>query len=575
MEVEQYKATERGSRSRGRGRQPRLSLGPPALSWASRMGCLSHTELEEWSEKYSLPDRELRACESAVHDCYKPHPLLGLSRLKNSGQNRGDPIGNWDKLNHDVSISATKYSLSLSRWVRCQTAQTYSKTIGSSEKTKQFVSLLEFLDLMYSSEGLGESYSAEMAAFFDPSDISAGDTVSGVTGRGAVTEQVRERRRRLPSDSSEDCDFREEVKKEKQEPLPTETEPGSPVDIVCLPDSPQLNSDLLPSNNERVFPVASQHIIPQAPSCESLDWLDAIEPTQVSTPLTSSHRPHPLPNEDFKFALPRTPPSSRSGKPLFVTPLTTVSLPDQSEEGRQQLVTDHQSSIDSVDLFNDISSTALFEEFSDWNTSQPHQTEIETERGEVVNTSQPHKTETEREEMVAAEHFDCDHNITSVPESEGKEDEREESEIVSVVASSVLGTSEASDESLIGGCGQRRQNIARPDFLSTQAPPTFLSPLATTTSVSSDDEDFIEPLARRLKRKKREQRDGWLRKRESSVTRGDSKRACLELNELIDREAELSGHEKEEVEEEDCEDGYDMEDSFINDNSVLTQVQKH
>ena len=299
-----------------------------------------------------------------------------------------------------------------------------------------------------------------------------------------------------------------------------------------------------------------------------------------------------------------------------------------------------------------ISSTALFEEFSDWNTSPPHQTETETvtERDEMVNTSQPHQTETgtEREEMVAAEQFDCDPNITSVPESDGEEDEREKSEIVSVVAdSSVLGTSEASDESLIGGCGQRRRNIARPDFLSTQAPPTFLSPLATTTSVSSDDEDFIEPLARRLKRKKREQRDGWLRKRESGVTRGDSKRACvtrgdskgpcvtrgdskgpcvtrgdskgpcvtrgdskrpcvtrgdskrpcvtrgdskrpcvtrgdgkitcLELNELIDREAELSGDEKEEVEEdceEDCEDGYDMEDSFINDNSVLTQVQK-
>ena len=49
----------------------------------------------------------------------------------------------------------------------------------------------------------------------------------------------------------------------------------------------------------------------------------------------------------------------------------------------------------------------------------------------------------------------------------------------------------------------------------------------------------------------------------------------MELNELVDREAELSGDEKEEEEdEEDCKDVYNIEDSFINDNSVFTQVQK-
>ena len=161
----------------------------------------------------------------------------------------------------------------------------------------------------------------------------------------------------------------------------------------------------------------------------------------------------------------------------------------------------------------------------------------------------------------------CGHVITSVPESEDEEENE-----TSVFCVSELGTSE---ESLIGGCGKRRRKFARPDFLLTQAPPTtpptsqHSSSVATVDTESSDDDDFIEPLGRRLKRRRIE--EGLSGERDDEMAR-------LEPGEFVEREAELSGDGGETGEEEEVgggEDDYDMEDSFINDNSVLTQVHIH
>ena len=552
MEVEQFKHTVRESKGKGRGKQPRLSFGPPALDAASRRGCLTHQELQEWSEMYSLPDRELRACERAVRDCYKPHPLLALSKLR---KNRDSSISNLVDQNCDVSTAATplngsvvqKYTLSLNRWVRCQTVQTSFKMIGPSEKGRQFVSLLEFLDLMYSCEGLGESYATEMAAFLDRDDVCAGD---GVTG---ASEVVR-RRRRLPSDSSDDCDFREGVRSEAA--VEEELSPSHPLDPLSDNDcSDDLNPDPISGINDRVFPTESQHTIPQPPSCDSLAWLDSIEPTQVSTPLPSSPRAHPHTSHIFQFALPRTPPSSRKGKTLLVTPLTTPSQENQIQPHCDPTSENHSpANLDSVDLFNDISSAVLFGEFSDYNSSRLPQP---TERGEIGESPTAAVG-------GGASPEGCGHVITSVPESEGEEEDE-----TSVLCVSELGTSE---ESLIGGCGKRRRKFARPDFLLTQAPPTtpptsqHSSSVATVDTESIEDDDFIEPLGRRLKRRRIE--EGLSGERDDE----------MEPGEFVEREAELSGDGGETGEEEEVgggEEDYDMENSFINDNSVLTQVHIH
>ena len=602
MEVEEFKVSERGERRRGRGRQPRLSLGPPPLSKASQRGCLSPEELEEWSKRFSLPDRELRACERAVGQCFRPLPLLGLSRLKMRGEGRGNrdtPIGNRGNRNRNNSTPATplnasviqKYPLSLSKWVRWQTGQTHFKMVGPSAKGKQFVSLLEFMDLMYSCEGLGESYDSEMAAFLDRDDIheDGGATSDDVRSAGSGVERERRgrkgrRRRMLPSNSSDDDDFRDEGvgKGPTAEKSSKITSAEEDIELIApkisSPLSDQQNQDHLPGSDGRDLPPASQHVIPRPPSCDSLDWLDTIEPTQVSTPLplsssSTSLRPPP---PDFQFAFPHTPPSSRKGKTSFVTPLTTPRHkkprstehhpPPASGANTTGAIDPPSELMESLDLFSDIPSAVLFDDFSDVGTSQLAQGEREDE--------EPAEEPKDRE----TQHYDP--NITSIPESE---DEGEEMEGSGVAPGGVSGDAhcnadrgngDVSEDSLIGGCGQKRRKFARPDFLLTQAPPktppTYLE--SSAAAGSSDDEDFLEPLSRRVRRRR------GLEEREPLTTTAAvaGKRVCVESEDFLEREAELSGEgsggedEREEVEGE--RDEYDMEDSFINDNSVLTQV---
>ena len=606
MTVEEYKPSERGQRGRGR-RQPRLSLGPPVLSRASQRGCLSHQELEEWSKRFSLPDRELRACERAVGECFRHQPILGLSHLKRGKRGVWDtPIDNRVNRNHSTTgtpLNASvvqKFPLSLSKWIRWQTGQTHFKMVGPSEKGKQFVSLLEFLDLMYSCDGLGESYATEMAAFFDPEDIrtvGAAASTEGVSTAGSGGEKGRggrRARRRLASGSSDDDEFLDEgvgrgqsVGRGEQCSKPTTNE-----DVLVTEEmSPHLpdRHSPIPSVDDRDLPAALQHTIPRPPSCDSLDWLDDIQPSQISTPLPSrssstSANPHSPPHasRDFQFAFPHTPPSSRKSKTPFVTPLTTP--PHRKPERNRQPVGDRETSttnevsahFESMDLFNDISSAVLFDDFSDVGTSQTAQEQsVKAVQGEV-----------EEKEVAVVEageggSIDDALNITSIPESEDDGEEGEEIQEngdekggMEVHCDSQNG--DVSEESLIGGCGQRRRKFARPDFLLTQAPPKSppISPTASsgTAPGSGNDEDFLlEPLSRRLRKR------GVFVERERESGEAGRKKVRLEPEEYLDKEAELSGEGEESGEEEEVERGadeYNMEDSFINDNSILTQVLK-
>lgn len=672
MNVQEFVTkAERGTRGkgRGRGRQPRLSLGPPVLGKASQRGCLNQDELDHWSKNYSLPDRELRACERAVNDCYKPHTLLGLSHWQKEAVSSGiqeSPLSNSTGPNCNTSTSTTplttsaihKYTLSFSKWVRWQTAQTHFKVVGPSEKRKQFVSLLEFLDMMHSSEGLGDSYGTEMATFLHREDIHEDRTLNC---DGRVGEKVRVcKRRRLPSDSSDD-DFREEVgeagggeaclvetpdeNRSEQDAIELKSKDeehvsNQPSEAVKLPQEIPPS----PCNNRR---GSLQHAIPRPPSSESLDWLDSIEPSQVSTPLPAPlhHPPHTqtTSTDTFQFAFPRTPPSTRRGNPPIVTPFTAPLLPirDHSTRTHRTLTRTHKtpqnvnsdsvdlfsttqspSNVESVDLFDDISSAVLFEDFSD--VSMSHAPESHKDMPMTV-TCRPGTDDSEKvfsrivkDDVVVR----WDPNVTCIPDSEDEGDregggggegsvgeeglgedgarvcDAEKHSEPCIVASEM---SSYSEDSLIVVQGKRAR-CARPDFLLTQAPPPHpdvcvISPDSNNSEEegkwqeekkirwtvgrvdgSSDEDEFVAPLRRVTKRQ------GGTKSEDRQTSHKGSQRGGVKLcsteNQLgeefdfLDQEAELSGDGGQNTEDsvDEDEDCYDMEDSFINDNSVLTQV---
>jgi len=113
-------------------------------------------------------------------------------------------------------------------------------------------------------------------------------------------------------------------------------------------------------NNDRDCLTTSQYVVPKAPSADSLDWLDALEPSQVSssTPKATSvpKRSRVRSENTFQFATPKVPPSMKSTGPLLVSTHATPSITPRS-------IVDH-SCTESVDLFSDLSSAALFEDFS-------------------------------------------------------------------------------------------------------------------------------------------------------------------------------------------------------------------
>ena len=684
MNIQEFVSTDRSGRrrtARGKGKQPRLSLGPPAPSKTSERGCLSHEELVEWTRDYSLPDRELRACERAVKDCYKPHPLLGLSRLRKDATSRGIQVtplsdGVTPNRNPSTSPNSSVIPLNLSKWVRWQTAQTHYKQVGPSEKSKQLVSLLELLDLMHSQEGLGESYATEMKTFLNYDDVMED------SGSGGVMREVGDRVRvckwrRIVSDSSDDGDFGDEVRPGTG---PNEVERTADQNVISdeegaeemagdqapsPPASEPLQQNSSPCANDRGSLVHSQHAIPRPPSSESLDWLDSIEPSQVPTPLPSSskphtsHSPHSQRSHAFQFALPRTPPSSRKGKTLFVTPLIAHSPPILKHSTvahhsqRSPLNSDNvdsipaeqqlPSNVDSVDLFNDISSAVLFEEFSD----SSHLPDPHREREGVCEAGE---TPADRSRPVVS----WDPSVVCIPDSgdegerggggegdegewgeggeggEGEWGEGGEGDETRRSPGCAAGTdqqeiSSISEESVIGGvCGHRHNKFARPDFLLTQAPPSsprsprhitshrhitsprspchITSPNSPHSDVylvssdssgpmkrtrqpnkrrkqqtvdnSSDEDDFVSPV-KRVRREKRSEMNQRSGRAPESVGAGVSEDQLLleeEEDGFLDKEAELSGEETVGDSEEEGEDGYDVNDSFINDNSVLTQV---
>ena len=639
MDVEEFVSKpEKGTRGRGRGRgkQSRLSLGTPVLSRASQRGCLNREELDHWSKNFALPDRELKACERAVNDCYKPHPLLGLVHIKKKDSSHRIQDSsflnqtNTSTCSTPLSSSAThKYPLSLSKWVRWQTGQTHFKMVGPSEKRKQFVALLEFMDLMHSCEGMGESYSTEMATFLNEEDIVEVTGTAGST-EGRVERRVRVcKRRRLPSDSSDDDDddFVEKSRRdavrvvdEKANCLGETSDRGQTVgDDVVLDEvdtdeqhvsSPTPGVVVLPTpevpppcNNDRSSLAFSQHVIPRPPSCESLDWLDNIEPSQNSTPLPSStkHRHSPqkatTSSNSFQFALPRTPPSTRRrSKTPFVSPLSAPLPPHRDQitpphhtstsGGSVDLVSDTHSAcnVESMDLFADISSAVLFGDFSDINTSTNHK---EMELGRPSKTEMESGRSSKSDQDASSVQLDPD--IICIPDSgdEGEEGERTAggggTESRSEVQVSTSERSSHSEESLVV-VRRKRAKCARPDFLLTQAPPssdsdsllgeveteekTRKDSSVTRGSDFSDDDDFAVPL-RHVRRVcgQRARRDQWI---SHTVSHNPAEnKGC----DYFDKEAEVSGGESVEEATEEEGDCYDMEDSFINDNSILTQVQ--
>ena len=422
------RAGKKGREVKGRGRQSRLSFGPTRrdpkgvyltdseLDYWSRNFALSDRDSKAVE----------KAVDRCVSQSAPFMSIATLNKQPSETGNSRSPLyaSHSVSFTTDTSLNSStshgKYSLSLSKWIHWQTAPTCHKIVRDSLRSNQLMSSLEFMDLLHTSEGIGRSYELEMGTFLNPEDVEmdlrrkggniVGDSEQQQDAGGVrVHEKRRARKRqRIFDDSSEDEDFQPPPSKsasagqaatdaanavvvlvdeggsspsrvgngtsdgsarEENEVVVVGEESCPPVDHLggseSVPAGKQYDDVDTESNlhhSDRDCLATSQCVVPKAPSADSLDWLDALEPSQVSS--TPKATPVPKRAESkFQFVTPKVPPSLKSTGPLSLSTYATPSATHATPSITPTPILDHCCT-ESVDLFSDLSSAALFEDFS-------------------------------------------------------------------------------------------------------------------------------------------------------------------------------------------------------------------
>ena len=695
MSIDAYvdpKAGKSGRAVKGRGGQSRLSFGPTRKD--PKGVYLTDSELDYWSKNFALSDRDSRGIERAVDQCVsQPPSLMSIAKLNLKHGRETSPSASHNvsfgvNSSMSSSVSQSGCSLSLSRWVHWQTAPVSHKIVGDSLRSGQLTSSLEFMDLCQTSEGMGHSYELEMESFLNMEDIK-----TDWRGRRGTPEEVPEKvsegeekddgcmrkknktrkRQRIFEDSSEDEDFWPSSSKhtsvsktavlsvdegdsnsggkggdkgvnERDDVIIVDGEEVGRAanerdavimvgELMEVPDSPSGGDEVANLHpNDRGLLTDSQHMIPKAPSVDSLDWLDEIEPSQISTPRVTPalKREREKGGSEFCFATPKLPPSSRKRKlqSIHATPPVTHALSPVTHVTPPvtpiPAVNSPLKNTESIDLFSDLSSTALFDDFSlssqhghntnpsAYTEEQPNKQELskidfnpQLEKGAHKSISPLLKNQdTVPHSAMEDNCLDLDEEmITAIAESDLEgEDEPDGCQPVTLktetrdchsAPSESVSTSSCLEDSFLLAHGRGHKKPRKGgEFLRSPtgascssvsphgkeskitAPKRGVGKVMCIDSESSDDE-FQAPLLRRVKKqtvtfsgKTWNKSPDWEQEKRGGQT--------ISVHGFVEDEAELSsdGHCEASADEdiEEYSNCYDFEDSFINDASMLTQI---
>ena len=582
---------------------------------------LNCEELRCWSNELALSDREFKAVERSVNRCLSVSPFMSVSKLSGGGEG-SHSVSNVSILSPNTTLNSSTsqlnktFSLSLEKWTHFQTAPIPTKIVGHSLKSQQLTSTLEFIDLTHTSDEVGLNYDQEMQTFLKLDDVKirsrdkecrrSNEDIQKCKSDEQIGLKATGKRRQVIDDLSDDEDFEAPqctssgpYKKHKS------TSPVSAGSTTCSDDDvqiieePSVSSPLQPDAHcdatemdQFVDLTASQHVVPRAPSPDSLDWLDSLNPSQVSTPCVPKATSINVIKSALKSSKTTSPTLKKSVDFEFVTPKAPLSKTFQSTSPKlSHHVSSVRSPLDSIDLFQDLSANVLFGDFS---------TEENVARRSVVTT--PLATEKQltskctsggqcTEQFIdlcdVQDVFKHDENIDTIEESDF-EDNFDDIRTPTLDCSSpsihpamttpnkvTMSSSISTDDSFIRVHGKGRKRRSANKFQS----PTHSETQATKYDFSPDssDEEFAKPLLKRVGKPKN------VREKSKTITSSvrtapTSLRGALngkETNGYVEEEAEVSSDEHMYDTDGDhvCSGNeYDFEDSFINDNSMLTQV---
>ena len=94
-------------------------------------------------------------------------------------------------LNSSVGRMNAAFSLGLDRWVNHQVSSIPQKIVGHSSKSEDLMLTLESIDLLRTSEGMGQSYDLEMETFLDRNDVKLSERLERLVPSGQEVEENR------------------------------------------------------------------------------------------------------------------------------------------------------------------------------------------------------------------------------------------------------------------------------------------------------------------------------------------------------------------------------------------------
>lgn len=648
--------------------QSKLGFTASKNKRGNKHGFLSNDELTCWSNELALSDREFRTLEKSVDHCFPTTTeFLSITKLRgeaasnsqrNSFADMNASFAN-SSLNSSTSQMRKKFYLSLNRWSVCQTAPIPTAVVGHSSKTQLLTSTLEFIDLLHSADGVGQSYDLEMETFLNQDDILKRNDHSGNKKGGNFQKKKKKVRSvcKFLEDSSDEepmCVLKKlksnEMCESTAETATFEASSNSAVDLSGEDDKD--GSDLVncePSVNKS-SPVskqpvavdnsltASQHVVPRAPSVDSLDWLDEVDPTQMPAPLqdkedcltsakTSSNVSESASKIDnFQFVTPKAPLSARRSK------IQASSTPICSEAATMAAVSSPMNDnlvLEAIAGFDDLSANAIFDDFSDTSLLSSSRQECH----EDVNLHMEDECATRPANSTSISKGAGQISISEtsklvedcvVIDSDSEDEKGDDGIQISRPLKSAQDTSCMSDDSFLQVHRQRRKKAFKAVNHLLESPSTSPSHVGASTkpvttvspgskenastivqqssewlssrhtrnknqkkvtrfnlSDSSDDDLIDVPLMQRIGRKTTTCKTTSDRTTKCPEPKRKREKAKPRKRKLVDgfveEEADVSSGEEGQSDNEPSlplhdSDSYDIEDSFINDNSMLTQI---
>ena len=174
----------------------------------------------------------------------------------------------------------------VAKWYSWQTAPGYPKSVPFSDQTQKYMKVYDFMDYMESNPEVASSYDVEMKTFLKEEDVNVEEVGRSCSVEGDEICQRRPQKRMVIVSDEDEDDF--EIRGPSTVNMATNAQPAS-----CNRESPKQSTPFHKIHETTMScGDASPHIVdtivPPPPSLSQLDWIDHLSQSQSISQVNAS-----------------------------------------------------------------------------------------------------------------------------------------------------------------------------------------------------------------------------------------------------------------------------------------------